>query len=318
VRTRGLGRNGPELSVVGFGAWEAGKSSEWGVPPPDEQILEAIATVFDVGIGWIDTAEVYGDGTSEELVARAIAGRRDEVRIATKVAPEPDGTGFRPEQVAAACRGSLERLGVDRIDVYQLHWPDESGVPLEETWGAMAGLVDEGLVGAIGLSNFDREAIERCLAIRHVDSLQQEFSMLVLHDRELIRWCGERGVGVLAYGPLAYGLLTGAITMATTFEPGDFRGAGGGAYRTLFAPEARRRSLAVLDGLRPIAERLGCTVPQLALAWTVHQSGVTAAIAGSRNPRHVADNAGAGDLVLDGSTLDEIEALLTAAPDPAG
>jgi aryl-alcohol dehydrogenase-like predicted oxidoreductase len=314
VRTQRLGRDGPELSVVGFGAWEAGKDSDWGVPPPDEQILEAIGAVFDAGITWIDTAEVYGDGTSEELVARAIAGRRDEVRIATKVAPVPDGTGFRPEQVAAACRGSLERLGVDRIDVYQLHWPDESGVPLEETWGAMAALVDEGLVGAIGLSNFDREGIERCLTIRHVDSLQQEFSMLVLDDRELIRWCGEQGVGVLAYGPLAYGLLTGAITMETTFGPGDFRGTPGShADRTLFGPHVRGRALAVVDGLRSIAGRLGCTVPQLALAWTVHQPGVTAAIAGSRDARHVADNAGAGDLRLDGATLEEIERLLPTA-----
>jgi aryl-alcohol dehydrogenase-like predicted oxidoreductase len=315
VRTQRLGRSGPDLSVIGFGAWEAGKGPDWGVPPPDEQILEAIRTVFDVGITWIDTAEVYGDGTSERLVARAIAGRRDDVLIATKVAPAPNGTGFRPEQVAAACRGSLERLETDRIDLYQLHWPDESGVPLEETWGAMAALVDEGLVGAIGLSNFDRADIERCLEIRHVDSLQQEFSMLVLRDRELIRWCGEQGVGVLAYGPLAFGLLTGAISMDTTFAPDDFRGRrGGDANRTLFATDRRRRALDVVDALRRIAGRLGCTVPQLALAWTVHQPGVTAAIAGSRNPRHVADNAGAGDLRLDEPTLAELEGLLALGP----
>lgn len=281
--------------------------SDWGEPPPEEQILEAIATVFDVGITWIDTAEVYGDGTSERLVARAIAGRRDDVRIATKVGPAPDGTGVRPEQVAAACRGSLERLGTDHIDLYQVHWPDESGVPLEDTWGAMAGLVDDGLVGAIGLSNFDRSAIERCLAIRHVDSLQQEFSMLALQDRDLIRWCGEQGIGVLAYGPLAYGLLAGAITMETTFASGDHRGDGDGS---LFSPDRRRRSLDVVDGLRPIAERLGCSLSQLVLAWVAHQPGVTAAIAGSRNPRHVADNAGAGELELDAATLAEIDRLL--------
>jgi aryl-alcohol dehydrogenase-like predicted oxidoreductase len=306
MQTRPLGSGGPELTVVGFGAWEAGKPSDWGTPPPDEQILEAIRAALDHGIGWIDTAEVYGDGTSERFVARAIGERRDEVLIASKVAPRPEGSGFRPEQVAAACRGTLERLGTDRLDLYQLHWPDEDdGVPIEETWGAMVELVGAGLVRWIGVSNFDRPLIERCSAIRHVDSLQQEFSMLALADRELIRWCGEQGIGVVTYAPLGYGLLTGAITMDTTFAPGDFR-----PGEDMFAPDALRRALAVVDGLRPIADRLGATVAQLALAWNFHQPGVTSAIAGSRDPRHVAANAAAGDLVLDAPTLDAVDALL--------
>lgn len=309
MRTERLGRDGPELSVIGFGAWEAGKGSEWGQAPPDEQIVAAISSVLETGIEWIDSAEVYGRGTSEEFVGRALAGHRDQIQIATKVAPGPIGTGFRPEQVARACRKSLKRLGAEHIDLYQLHWPDETGVPVDETWGAMALLVEQGLVRFIGVSNFDRDLLERCLAVRHVDSLQQEFSMLALGDRELIRWCGERGIGVLAYGPLAYGLLTGAITMQTTFANGDFR-SDGETYDALFAPEARRRSLDVVEGLRPVAERLGCAVPQLALAWTFHQVGVTGAIAGSRDPAHVRDNAAAGDLTLDEATLGEIESLL--------
>jgi aryl-alcohol dehydrogenase-like predicted oxidoreductase len=308
-----LGSKGPELSVVGFGAWEAGKGSEWGDAPPEDQIIEAIRTVLETGINWIDTAEVYGRGTSEELVGRALGDRRDEVLIATKVAPRPGGTGFRPQQVAEACRKSLKRLGTDRIDIYQLHWPDSTGVPVEETWGAMAALVDDGLVGAIGLSNFDRQLIERCLEVRHVDSLQQEFSMLALADRELIRWCGTVGIGVLAYGPLSYGLLTGAMTMETTFAEHDFRGHGE-TYEALFAPEQRRAALTVVDGMRATAERIGCTVSQLALAWTFHQDGVTAAIAGSRNPAHVRDNAAAGDIVLDQATLAELEALVALGP----
>jgi aryl-alcohol dehydrogenase-like predicted oxidoreductase len=315
MQTKRLGRDGPEISVVGFGAWEAGKSPEWGTPPPDDQILAAIASVFDTGIDWIDTAEVYGRGTSERFVGRAVAGRRDRVAIATKVAPGPVGTGFRPAQVAEACRKSLERLGTDHIDLYQLHWPDESGVPLEETWDAMALLVEQGLVRAIGVSNFDQALIERCMAIRHVDSLQQEFSMLTLQDRDLIRWCGEQGIGVLSYGPLAYGLLTGAISMETTFARGDIRGTKGWeTYEALFAPERRRLSLDVVDGLRPITERLGCTLAQLALAWNVHQPGVTAAIAGSRDPAHVRANAEAGDVALDEATLAEIEAMLARGP----
>ena len=311
MRTAKLGSRGPDISVIGFGAWEAGMGREWDDAPPEEQVVEAIAMVFETGINWIDTAEVYGNGTSEHLVGRAVAGRRDELLIATKVAPAPAGTGFGPDQVHEACRKSLERLSTDRIDLYQLHWPDATGVPIEETWGAMASLVDEGLVRAIGVSNFDRELIERCLAVRHVDSLQQEFSMLVLDDRDLIRWCGDVGLGVLAYGPLAYGLLTGAITDKTKFARRDHRRVEKGY---LFGPGKRERSLAVADTMRPIADRLGITVSQLALAWTVHQPGVTSAIAGSRNPDHVRSNAAAGDVVLDAATLAELEQILRLGP----
>jgi aryl-alcohol dehydrogenase-like predicted oxidoreductase len=310
MRTRTLGTDGPEISVIGFGAWEAGGEPAWGQAPPDDQTVEAIRTVFDAGMTWIDTAEVYGDGRSEELVARAVEGRREEVVIASKVAPRPEGSGFRPEQVRDACTRSLARLRTDRIDVYQLHWPDPAGTPLEETWGAMAGLVDDGLVRAIGVSNFDRDMIERCEAVRHVDSLQQEFSMLSLQDRELIRWCGEHGTGVLTYGPLAYGLLAGAITRDTTFADGDFRP----NETRLFGPGNLERSLAVVDALRPVADGLGCSVAQLALAWNVRQPGVTAAIAGSRNPEHVRANAAAGDLELDDETLNELEAILPLGP----
>jgi aryl-alcohol dehydrogenase-like predicted oxidoreductase len=282
----------------------------WGPNPSDDQVIEAIQAGLDAGITWVDTAEVYGDGTSEELVGRAISGRRDEVVVATKVAPRPDGTGFRREEVRAACQGSLKRLGIEHIDLYQLHWRDDR-VPVEETWEAMAGLAQEGLVRAIGVSNFDQDLIERCESIRHVDSLQPHFSMLRLENRDLIRWCGERGTGVVAYAPLGYGLLTGAISKDTRFDPRDWRSRGG----RMFAPGKFERSLAVVDGLRPIAERLGISLAQLALAWTFHQPGVTSAIAGSRNPEHVRQNAAAGDVELDEPTLAEIEELLPLGPD---
>jgi aryl-alcohol dehydrogenase-like predicted oxidoreductase len=315
MKRRRLGSAGPGLSVVGFGAWEAGAGAEWGEAPSDDAIVDAIRAVLETSIDWIDTAEVYGRGHSEELVGRAVADHRDEVFIATKVAPAPEGSGFRPAEVGRACRGSLHRLDTDRIDVYQLHWPDETGVPLEDTWGAMAHLVDEGLVRWIGVSNFDQAMIEICEEVRHVDSLQQEFSMLQLQDRDLIRWCGEQGTGVLAYGPLAYGLLTGAISSDTTFAEGDFRGSEAGeAWEAMFRPDRRARSLALVEALRPIAERLGCTVAQLALAWTGAQPGVTSAIAGSRNPEHVRSNAAAGDVALDAATLAELDSLLSLGP----
>jgi aryl-alcohol dehydrogenase-like predicted oxidoreductase len=305
VRRRKLGARGPEISVVGYGAWEAGGAA-WGPNESEDVVIDAIRTGIDAGIDWIDTAEVYGDGVSETLVGRAISGRRDEVVLVTKVAPQPEGSGFAPAQVRDACEKSLGRLGTDRIDLYQLHWPDTSGTLLDDTWGAMSELHDAGLVRSIGVSNFDREQIERCLAIRHVDSLQPEFSMLVRENAELIRWCGQQEIGVVTYGPLAFGLLTGAITADTRFPPGDWRGEkqDDGPFADL------ARSLDVVDRVRPVAERIGCTMSQLALAWNVHQPGVTAAIAGSRNSAHVRANAAAGDIELDQATLAELNALL--------
>jgi aryl-alcohol dehydrogenase-like predicted oxidoreductase len=312
MQTKRMGAHGPEISVIGFGAWEAGGDA-WGPNPSDDQVVEAMVAGFDAGITWIDTAEVYGDGRSEELVARAVDGRRDDVVVATKVAPRPEGTGFRRDEVRAACEGSLKRLGIDVIDLYQLHWPDD--VPVEETWEAMAGLVDEGLVRHIGVSNFDRALIERCQAIRHVDSLQPHFSMLHLANRDLIRWCGEQGIGVVTYGALAYGLLTGAIDMDTRFDPADWRSGRGGNYRRFFAPRKRERSLAVTDGLRPVADRVGVTVSGVALAWAFHQPGVTSAIAGSRDPQHVRENAAAGSVELDRAMLEELEEILHRGPE---
>jgi aryl-alcohol dehydrogenase-like predicted oxidoreductase len=270
-------------------------------------VLDAVRTVFDSGIDWIDTAEIYGRGRSEELVAKAVAGRRDEILLASKVAPRSSGSGFRTDQVRSACEGSLRRLKTEHLDLYQLHWPDES-VPIEETWAAMAGLVQDGLVRYLGVSNFDRGLIERCEAIRHVDSLQQEFSMLQRRDADLIRWCGERGVGVLSYSPLAFGLLTGAVTSESRFERGDVRD-----EDELFSPANRERSLAVVASLRPVAERLGISLAQLALAWNVHQPGVTSAIAGSRDPGHVRSNAAAGEVELDDATLAELDAIISRA-----
>ena len=305
MRTRQLGSRGPEMSGIGYGAWEAGGEA-WGPNESEAAVVEAIHAGLDAGIDWIDTAEVYGNGVSERLVGKAIQGRRDDVVVATKVAPQPEGSGFRSDQVRKACEGSLERLGIDHIDLYQLHWADEGRTPLEETWGAMAALQDEGKVRSIGVSNFDREQIEQCLAIRHVDSLQPEFSMLNRENAELIRWCGEQGVGVVGYGPLAFGLLTGAITADTRFPPGDWRG-----QKQTEGPFADlARSLEVVDRLRPVAERLGCSLSQLALAWNVHQPGVTAAIAGSRNPAHIRTNAAAGDIEPDEATLTELDANL--------
>lgn len=296
---RKLGAHGPEISVIGYGAWEAG-GEMWGGDVEDARTIEAMEAAIEGGVDWIDTAEAYGDGRSEELVGRVIRRHGGSIRVFTKVAPFV--SGLRPEEVKRAAEGSLKRLGVDHIDLFQIHWPDGDGVPIEDTWGAMAGLQDAGFVRHIGVSNFDRELVERCLAIRHVDSVQNQFSLLHRDDEvDLLPWLEGHGIGYLAYGPLAYGLLTGTITKETKFDANDWRSGRWnlGYYRDLFAPGKLEANLEVVARLGDVAERLGVTLPTLALRAALAVPGITAVIAGSRNPRHARKNAEAGDGVLD-------------------
>jgi aryl-alcohol dehydrogenase-like predicted oxidoreductase len=312
VKTRTLGADGPEISVVGYGAWEAG-GADWGPNASDDVVVDSMRTIFDAGINWIDTAEVYGRGRSEELVARAVAGHRDEVLIFTKVAPDDEGSGIRPEEIGTAIRGSLSRLQTDHVDLYQVHWPDDR-FPVEDTWGAMAEVVREGLALHIGVSNFDRERIERCLPIHAVTSVQNQFSLIHQEDRaELLPWLARQGIGYLAYSPLGFGLLTGGLGPDATFHPGDWRGRQrrGSTEEGVgpFSPGTFERNLERVERLRSVAERLAMPVSTLALAWAVHQEGVTAAIAGSRNAAHVRSNAAAGDVTLDAPTFQEIDSI---------
>lgn len=314
MKTKRLGSNGPEISVIGYGAWEAGGMA-WGPNPPEEQVIEAMETAIAAGSDWIDTAEVYGGGRSETLVAEVLAGHPG-VRVFTKVAPKPAGTGFAPDEIREAAEKSLQRLGRDTIDLYQLHWPAPR-VEIESTWEAMAALVQEGLVSCIGVSNFGADLIERCEKVHHVDSIQPEFSLLHQDGRhDLFVRLEEAGTGIIAYGPLAFGLLTGSIDAETVFGDDDWRGGGHGidSYDELFAPDVIGDHLRVVDALRPVAERAGVSLAQLALAWVFHQTGVTGAIAGSRSPRHVRENCDAGDVELGADLLAELDQVVGARP----
>jgi aryl-alcohol dehydrogenase-like predicted oxidoreductase len=306
MEMRTIGSGGPRISVVGFGAWEAG-GDMWGPNRSDRQVISAIRAGLDAGMTWIDTAEVYGRGRSEELVGKAIAGLREELLVFTKVAPRPAGSGFRPDEVKSAVRGSLAKLRTERIDLYQLHWPD-TGVPVEETWAAMAELQDEGLARHIGVSNFSLDLVRRCAAIRHVDAVQNELSLLHQDDRgEFLGALSANGTGYLAYSPLALGVLTGALARDHRFDEGDFRAGRGrpGYFRSgSFEPNLEK-----VRRLGRVASSLGTTTATLALRWVVEQKGVTAAIAGSRNAEHTTDNAGAGDLSLDEATVKEIQGI---------
>lgn len=318
MEMRRLGAAGPEISVVGYGAWEAG-SDQWGPNQSDEQVIQAIHAGLDAGMTWVDTAEVYGQGTSERLVGEALRTRGD-VLVFTKVAPDDEGTGIRPDEIRRAVDASLRRLGRDHVDLYQLHWPDDS-IPVEESWGAMAELVDAGKARFIGVSNFDRALIERCLPIHPVTSVQNQLSLLAQADREeLLPWLDEQRIGYLAYSPLAAGRLTGAMSPHQVFPDEDWR-SGRGTYASwrepgeewAFDAEPLRRDLAVVERMRPIAERLGEGLPQLALRWALEQRAVTGVIAGSRNAAHTRANARAGSLRLDPATREQLQALRRGA-----
>jgi aryl-alcohol dehydrogenase-like predicted oxidoreductase len=307
VRQRTIGDIG--FSIVGLGGYEFGADPSWA---GGGDVIEA---ALDARINWIDTAEAYFDGMNESVIAAALRSCGAEMLLSSKVFPAPVGTGFEPEQIRDACTKSLQRLGVEQIELYLLHRPDDT-IAVEGTWEAMRGLVDDGRVRSVGVSNFGRGLIERCLKVGPVDHVQDGLCPLDhLENLELFRWCREQGIAVVTYEPLANGMLAGAIT-----SPHDFARVVGddyaewGFWKRLFAPGRFERSQAVADGMRSMAERIGCTLAQMALAWNLHQPGVTATLAGSRNPVHVRDNAAAADVELTAAQLAELDALIPLGP----
>ena len=296
-----LGDAGVELSAVGLGG-------VWFRADDAAAANTVLAASYDGGINWVDTAEGYGDGENEIALGEALRGI-PEMRVASKISPWR--SSLRGDDVHRACRASLQRLQRDDLDVYFVHHPDE-GVRLEETWGAMAELADQGLVRAIGLSNFSSDAVRKAHAIRSVDIVQDGLSLIDHLDRRRhFSECAELGIAGVVYEPVAGGLLTGAITADTDVsgqqEWGDL-------YNRIFAPGRLERSLAVADRLGALAADWGYTMAQLAVAWCLHQNGVTSALAGSRSIDHTLANARAGDITLTEAQLDSVDALIPLGP----
>lgn len=316
METRPLGTTALRISVVGLGGVGlCGGDASRGEPTLAEAVA-AVEAALESGINWLDTAEVYYEGRNETFIGEVLREVGDELLVATKLSPSPDGTGFRREKVRAGCRASLDRLGRDRIDIYFLHYPDETGVPLEETWDALAELVGEGLVRTIGLSNYRFEDVEHCHAQRPVDVVQDGLSLVDhLDNRAPISRCGELGIGAVVYEPLGSGTLSGRSIDEVREAWADWSEFG--FYKRLLAGTNGEKSAALIDAIRPIAKRHGVSIPQLAIAWVLHQEGVTAAIAGSRNPEHVRQNARAGELDLPASVLDELERIIAIGPTTA-
>jgi aryl-alcohol dehydrogenase-like predicted oxidoreductase len=314
--TRQLGLSGLNLSTVGFGAWATGGGGwafGWG-PQDDQASIDSIRHALDRGINWIDTAAVYGLGHSEEVVRRALQGvpTSDRPYVFTKCGmvwdqrnPEiPPRQSLRPESIRSECEASLRRLGVERIDLYQFHWPDQSGTPIEDSWETMTRLVEEGKVRAAGVSNFGVELLERCEAVRHVDSLQPPLSLIRRQAAESeIPWCAAHQTGVIVYSPMQSGLLTERFSAerAESLAPDDWR-----RRSPDFKAPKLARNLALRDALLPIARRHNTTVSAVAIAWTLAWPGVTGAIVGARSPEQVDGWIGAATLELTLADLDEI------------
>jgi aryl-alcohol dehydrogenase-like predicted oxidoreductase len=319
---RRLGKQGPEITRVGFGAWAVGGGGwayGWG-PQDDSSSLAAMRHALDLGINWIDTAAVYGLGHSEEVVGRLLGelptGERPLVFTKCGLVWDPEHPMaetkriLAPASIRRECEASLQRLGVERIDLYQFHRPDDSGVPVEDSWGEMSRLVAEGKVRWAGVSNFGVELLERCEQIRHVDSLQPPLSLIRRGALEAeIPWCAEHGTGVIVYSPMQAGLLTERWTKerVNQLAPDDWR-----RGSPNFQSPALERNLALRDALAPIARRHRVTIAAVAVAWTLSRSGVTGAIVGARSPEQVDGWIGAARLELTQADLSEIDRAIAA------
>lgn len=308
MKQRQLGPNGPRVSAIGLGCM--GLTFAHGTPEGVEA-LSMLDRALELGIDFFDTADGYGDGKSERFLGAAFKGRRDRVFIATKFGNLRAGGGDRkvdgrPDYVSKACDASLERLGIDVIDLYYLHRVDPL-VPIEETVGAMQKLVQQGKVRYIGLSEASPATIRRAHAIHPVTALQSEYSLWSRDlEGEIIDTCRELGIGFVPYAPLGRGFLTGAIKDESVLPPGDHR-----RKNPRFEPENLKRNLAVLTPLENVAQRLVVTPAQVALAWVLAQGDDVVPIPGTRHRRYLEMNAAAVDLSL---TAADVASLSQAFP----
>ena len=294
---------------MGGGDWKFG----WG-DQDDASSIASVHQALDAGINWIDTAAIYGHGHAEKVVGKAIQGRRDDVIVATKCGRVWEGESreigkcLKRESVQREVDASLQRLGIDQIDLYQIHWP-EPDAEIEEGWGAVADLIEEGKIRYAGVSNFSLDQLKRIQPIHPVTSLQPPYSMLLREvESEILPYCKENQIGVVAYSPMQAGLLTGTFTRerVESLPSNDWR-----KSNPFFMPPQLAAHLDVVEQLRPIAQQLDISLSQLALAWVLRRSELTAAIVGARRPEQILETVKAGDLSLPDGIFEKVEAILS-------
>lgn len=310
-----------DLSVVGFGCWAMG-GLWWGDDIRDSDSEAAVQRALDLGINWFDTAPLYGHGHADEVLVRALGARKRDVIIATKVGVRWDGEGtharsdLTAQHIRSDVDASLARLGVETIDLLQIHWPCQLDTPLEETLGALEQLRAAGKVRYFGLCNYSAEDLKRAAALAHVDSLQTPYSMLRREfEAELQGACAElaaapgqidtRALGVLAYEPLCRGLLTGKFNATARFPDSDLRGRDDRFQGSRFL-----KALTIVSRLQLLGKRLGTPVGPLAIAWVLRQTGLTAAIVGAKRPQQVEENVQAAALLDRDLPWDEIDRIV--------
>lgn len=303
MEKRSLGTSDIKITPIIMGTWQAGKAQWVGVE--DAETIKAIQAAHEAGITTIDTAEVYGKGHSEQIVAQAMSSvPRDKIEYATKVF----ANHLKFDQVIEACEGSLKNLNTDYIDLYQIHWPsgafNSEIVPIEETMNALNKLKEQGKIRAIGVSNFSRDQLEEAAQYGRIDSLQPPYSLFWRWvEKDAMSYCVDNNISIIAYSPLAQGLLTGKFGPGHKFQPEDNR-----SKNKLFQGENYERAQTALDKLRPIAERHQCSLAQLAIAWLIAQPQSNA-IVGARNAEQAVANAKAADVQLSTDELQEIDAI---------
>jgi aryl-alcohol dehydrogenase-like predicted oxidoreductase len=314
VRRVKLGMTDLEVSPIAFGTWQLG--GEWGQFDEDEGIA-AVQQARELGVNLFDTAHGYGFGASERVLGKALRDdldrRRDEVVIATKGGLRMTDDGLARDSSAEWIRkgvdSSLEALGVDYVDLFQVHWPDPK-VPFAETAGALQELVNEGKIRHAGVSNFDAQQMAEFAETRPVETLQPPYDLFRRDvDSDILPYCREHDIGVLIYGPLGHGLLTGAMDENTTFAPDDWR-----SGAPFFKGEDFHRNLEAVRELQRFAQdRFGVSVSRLAIAWTLANPAVQVAIVGARHPGHIEDSVAAAELGLEEADLEQIDRLMAGS-----
>ena len=318
MQYRTLGKTNISASAVALGTWAIGGGPWWG-DSDDNQSVKAIQAAIDAGVTLIDTAPAYGFGHSEEIVGKAIKGRRDKLILSTKCGlwwKDDRGTSFfemgdkhvkrclLPATIVEEVEISLRRLGTDYIDLYHTHWPslEPEKYPIDDTMRCLMKLKEEGKIRAIGASNVDLEHIKQYQAAGILDAVQPRFSMLDREiEKEILPYCLANGISALAYSPLEQGLLTGKIGMDQTFAEGVYRN-----QIPWYAPQNREKVLNMLEGWSDLLAKYNCSLSQLVIAWTVAQEGITFVLCGARKEAHVSDNVRAADLELDAADLSRI------------